>query len=950
MAKVILKCRYLKAGHSAHSENLVKYIATREGVEKLDDAWKAKPVTKAQQKLIIELLQDFPDAERSYEYQDYLRSPTQGNASEFISRTIEENADLIDKKDNYVRYIALRPHVEKVGAHGLFTSSDSPVDLDRVASEVANHQGIVWTNVLSIQRDDASRLGFDKADAWRRMLRAQAPAMASSMKIPLKDLRWYASFHNEGHHPHCHIIAYSAGKEPYMNTDAILKLKASFAHEIFKQDQLQIYEQQTRYRDSLTTEARAIVAEMVSQINAGTYQDKQVETLMQELAKRLANTSGKKVYGYLSQANRNIVNSIVDALSKDPKIASLYDLWFEQRCQIVSFYQDTDPEKVPLSENDVFKTVRNAVVKEATRILEKPTAIVLTEEPLPDEPTEIIGEEAPAVVDTTPMELPIPASTDERQPPPAEESPKPPPLFGKRKKDTWWNETYMEARKYLYGTKDSLPNFPKALQLMDAEAKAGNGLAMHDLGKMYLSGLGCDKDEEAAQQWFASAMSAFLKMEATAKSKDYWQYRIGKLHSYGYGTPQDYGQSAVWFTKAVAANNPFAAYALGGQYYRGQGVEQDFQKAFAHFLSAATHESKPNAYAQYQLGAMCKDGIGTEVDKARSELWYQEAYKGFLAIEQQMADDKLYYRLGSMNMHGVGTPKDLLKAKEYYEKAIALDNVDALYGLGKLYLDESFPEHDAAKAVILLKKAAAQDHTYAQYTLGKLLFQGEVTEKNIPEALQWLNKAAEAGNAYAQYFLGKALLYSEDIPHDAARGIHLLEEAAAQENISAHYTLGKVFADGEAAPQDIARAIAHLEEAAKHGFSPAQYKLAKLLLAENRTEEAVKWLEEAIQDNNQYAQYLLGKMLLFGQNIEKDVERGMALLQASAAQGNEYAQRIINNYGKHPVGLIGARLFASLGRIIQNQIQEDNKEAAIIDRKLRQKIAEKKQAHGLKMG
>ncbi len=950
MAKVILKCRYLRAGNSAHSENLVKYIATRDGVERLDDAWKAKPVSKAQQKLIAQILHDFPDAQRTYEYQDYLKSPTQGNASDFISRALEENADLIDKKDNYVKYIAMRPHVEKEGAHGLFTSTDSPIDLDQIAAEVAQHPGIVWTNVLSIKREDAARLGYDKLDAWRKLIRSQAPAMASSMKIPLQDLRWYAAMHNEGHHPHCHIVAYSAGKEPYMNTESIIKLKAAFAHEMFKQDQFQIYEQQTQYRDSLTHEAKDIIAAMVSQINAGTYENKQVETLMQELAKRLANTSGKKVYGYLSQANRNIVNAIVDELSKDPQIALLYDLWFEQRCQIVRFYQDTNPEKIRLSQNDVFKPIRNAVVKEAQRILEQPAVTVLTEEPLPDEPAEIVGEEAPAVVDTTPMELPIPATTDEKEPPPAEESPKPAPLFGKKKKDTWWNETYMEARKYLYGTKDSLLDFPKALQLMEAEAKAGNGLAMHELGKMYLSGLGCDKNEEVAQQWFSAAMTAFLKMESTEKNKDYWQYRIGKLHSYGYGTPQDYEQSAAWFTKAVAANNPFAAYALGGQYYRGQGVEQDSQKAFAHFLAAATHESKPNAYAQYQLGAMCKDGIGTEVDKAQSERWYQEAYRGFLAIEQQMADDKLYYRLGSMNMHGIGTEKDLLKAKEYYEKAIALDNVDALYGLGKLYLDESFPEHDAAKAVILLKKAASQDHTYAQYTLGKLLFQGEVTEKNIPEALQWLNKAAEAGNAYAQYFLGKAMLYSEDIPHDAARGIRLLEEAAAQENIYAHYTLGKVFADGEAAPQDIARAITHLEEAAKHGFSPAQYKLAKLLLAENRTEEAVKWLEQAILDDNQYAQYLLGKMLLFGQYIEKDVERGMALLQASAAQGNEYAQRIINNYGKRPVGLMGARLFASLGRIIQNQIQEDNKQAAHIDRKLRQKIEEKKQAHGLKMG
>ncbi len=950
MAKIIFKWRYLKPGPSEHSHNLIKYIARRDGVDKIDDSWKLKPATAGQQKLITQLVKDFPDCKSSYEYQDFMEHPTKGNASEFITRTIEDNADAIGKKDNYVKYIAMRPHVEKLGSHGLFTDENVAINLDSVAQEVAQHQGNVWTNVLSLRREDAARLGFEKGETWRDLLRGQADKMAVAMKIPLTDLRWYAAFHNEGHHPHCHIVCYSAGKTPYATEKSMTELKAVFAREIFRQDRIQIYELQTQYRDRLALESRNLVQEIVNSINAGTYQNPNVERLLEDLNRRLQNHKGKMQYGYLSATTKNVVNGIIDELEKDPRIAELYNLWYEQQCQITRIYQDAQPQKIPISSNKVFRPVQNSVIQEALRLDMKTADRVLAEESLPDDPDETVGEDAPVLVDTTPAELPLPASTDEILPPPVEEPPKTFPLHGRRKKDNWWTEEYKQARTFLYGTKDMLPDFQRALQLMEAEAKVGNGLAMHDLGKMYLSGLGCNKNEEAAQQWFASAMSAFLKMESTEKNKDYWQYRIGKLHSYGYGTPQDYTQSAAWFGKAVAANNPFAAYALGGQYYRGQGVEQDSQKAFAHFLAAATHESKPNAYAQYQLGAMCKDGIGTEANKAQSELWYQEAYRGFLAIEQQMADDKLYYRLGSMNMHGIGTEKDQLKAKEYYEKAIALDNVDALYGLGKLYLDESFPEHDAAKAVILLKKAAAQDHTYAQYTLGKLLFQGEVTEKNIPEALQWLNKAAEAGNAYAQYFLGKALLYSEDIPHDTARGIQLLEEAAAQENIYAHYTLGKVFSDGEAVPQDIARAIAHLEEAAKHGFSPAQYKLAKLLLAENRTEEAVKWLEEAIQDNNQYAQYLLGKMLLFGQNIEKDVERGMALLQASAAQGNEYAQRIINNYGKRPVGLMGARLFASLGRIIQNQIQEDNKEAAIIDRKLRQKIAEKKQALGLKLG
>ena len=98
MAKFILKWRYIKSGSAKHSTNLVKYIATREGVERCDESWKHQPATQEQQRLIKELTNDFPDSVDSFEYQDYISKPTKSSASEFISRTIEENVDLIGKK------------------------------------------------------------------------------------------------------------------------------------------------------------------------------------------------------------------------------------------------------------------------------------------------------------------------------------------------------------------------------------------------------------------------------------------------------------------------------------------------------------------------------------------------------------------------------------------------------------------------------------------------------------------------------------------------------------------------------------------------------------------------------------------------------------------------------------------------------------------------------------
>jgi len=956
MAKIILKCRYLKPGASAHSQNLIKYIARRDGVDKIDDTWKCLPVSAGQKKLIKDILHDFPNAKQSYEYQDYISAPNRGNASEFISRAIEENVDLISKRENYVQYIAKRPRVEKYGSHGLFTDANIHINLDGVAKEVSEHQGIVWTNILSLRREDAARLGFEKGEAWRDLIRGQAEKMAEAMKIPLEDLRWYAAFHNESHHPHCHIVAYSAGKEPYMSQQGMLKLKSSFAREIFKQDRIQLYELQTQFRDDLNLQAKDIVAEIIQQINSGCYQNESVEAMMLELNRRLRETKGKKVYGYLPEPMRNLVNGIIDELSKDSRISALYDLWYEQQCQIVKIYQDAAPEKIPLSQNKVFQPIRNAVIKEAMGIDMSQSKIQITEDALSDESMIIKNADAPSCIDTRPFETPLEPSTDDKLPPPlVEDSDTNRFSFSEfRKKDNWWSNQYKVARHYLYGTKVEPPDLNQAFILMQSEAQSGNGLAMYDLGRMYLLGLGCDKNESVASSFFRDALAAFERMEKTAKNADYWQYRIGKIYACGHGVEQNYTTAATWFEKAVASNNPFATYSLAGQFLRGQGVEQDDSRAFGLYSIAANHSAKPNAYAQYQLGLMRRDGIGTEVNKGISDNWYTKAYQGFLRIEQDMADDKLYYRLGSMNLHGTGTPVDLSKAKEYFEKAVQLGNTDALYGLGKLYLDSAFDGNNITKAVFYLTKAANENHTFAQYTLGKLLLKGEIVERNVQKAVWWLQKASDADNSYAKYLLGKTYVTGNGVETNIAQGIELLKQAAGQGNIYAHFFLGKILADGIITPQEIQEAIYYLTIAAEKEFAPAQYRLAKLYLSlpenSDNTQSAINLLDRAVAQQNQYAQYQLGKMLLYGQRVERDIDRGMELLKASAAQGNEYAARIVNNYGRKPVGLASIRLLASLTNLFQENIERDQIKVNLIDRKLRRKIEEKKQALGIRMG
>lgn len=973
MAKLITKFKFIKPGSKAGS--YLKYIATREGVDKIDDSKKNLPASQKQKDLIAQILRDFPDAKEMHEYDDYLRTMIVGDASEFITRALEDNAQEMMSGKTYADYIATRPRAQRFGSHGLFTDDGVEIKLSKISEELNLHEGNVWTAILSLRREDAARLGFDDGYRWRDMLRTQTEALSKNLKIPLENLRWFAAYHDESHHPHVHLIAYStAPSEGYLTKQGVNNLRSSFAKDIFAQDLLCVYERQTEHRDALKAESRKLMGEIITKINTGTYDNPAVETLLVKLADRLSKTSGKKVYGYLKADVKDLIDSIVDELAKDERLAALYDLWYEKREAVIQTYTKEMPDRVPLSQNQEFKSIRNAVIQEAMNI----AADRIEDEDDADAPEPQEDEMPDDIPYSEPTESDIPSPSSGRG--------------GKNK--SWWTDAYKEARNYLYGTKTAPPDPQKAFALMSTEAATGNGFAMHDLGRMYLSGLGCSEDEAAAQEWFRKAFAAFTAKEKTEKKKDYFQYRIGKLYSFGYGVEQDYTKAAEWYEKAVSENNPFAAYSLGSLYWRGQGVEQDDTQAFKLYEIAANHDEKPNAYAMYELGRMYKDGIGTVPDKASSVKWYAAAYKGFLAIEQNMADDKLYYRIGQMNLTGTGTERDLSKAKDYFEKAAALDNADALYGLGRLYLNKDFAECDTQKALGYLITAAQKGHSYAQYTLGKLFLKDEIVKQNVDYALRWLEEAVRQDNTDAQCLLGKVLLQGEVIEQDVDRAVALLSKANESCSSYAAYLLGKAYLDGTALPQDIPEAIRLLTESADKGFTPAEYLLGKLLYKGEvipqdigkalfyleraagkeqpyaaylagkilLTEDAVKDVPKAIrllkiaaQYGNDFAEYQLGKLYLYGKDVQQDYAEAIRWLTSSAEHGNQYAEQLLHSIrsNKNWSAAMGAfRLLHHISRIIQNRLEDERrgKGGALIDRKLRRKIQDKKEALGIKEG
>ena len=370
MPRLVTKFRYLNPSRTEKRGGFARYIGSRDGVELVDDSYAYAPATKKQLSMIKKILRDIPSSVDLPEYNSFTADPNYGNASGFISRVIEVHREQVQNQKTYASYIATRPGAQRYGAHGLFTDEGKVVKLAKVAKELNAYKGKMWTAVFSLKREDAERLGFDEGERWKDLLRAHKQEFSDQFHIPMQDLKWYAAFHNESHHPHCHLIIYAEHEnEGYLSKEGVAFLRASLAQDIFAQDLICEYQAQTESRDMLRSFSRERIAEIVEQLNDGTCDNAEMNEKLIALALRLSSTGGKKVYGYLPADAKELVDSVVDALERDERIAALYDQWYMCRENVLRTYTDSFPQRLPLRENPEFRVIKNTIIREAMKIV-----------------------------------------------------------------------------------------------------------------------------------------------------------------------------------------------------------------------------------------------------------------------------------------------------------------------------------------------------------------------------------------------------------------------------------------------------------------------------------------------------------------------------------------------------------------------------------------------------
>mgnify|MGYP006968528985 FL=1 len=364
MPKIIVTSRYLKSGSKKNLANYVRYIATREGSVAVKNIDENAPATKNQQELILSLLNDFPDSKDLFEYEDYVKNPTVKNGSALISEVIDRNMDRLTNRENYVGYLANRPGAVKFNTHGLFSQTNEPINLEKVAKEIANHGGNVWTHVVSLRRDDAQKMGYDNLTAWRELVKRQIPSIAKNQKIDLKNLRWYAAFHDKKTNPHVHIIVYSQNeREGFLTNHGIEKIRSGFANDIYSDELHHIYEQQTDLRNLLKKESEQLMKQLAEKVSQNKNFDVELIDLVLKLHNQLVESKGKKVYGYLKSDVKKTVDEIFARLADNESVKKMYELWCVMEQQKHDVYSSAKVEFPSLVDNKEFKSVKNMIVQ-----------------------------------------------------------------------------------------------------------------------------------------------------------------------------------------------------------------------------------------------------------------------------------------------------------------------------------------------------------------------------------------------------------------------------------------------------------------------------------------------------------------------------------------------------------------------------------------------------------
>ena len=180
--------------------------------------------------------------------------------------------------------------------------------------------------------------------------------------------------------------------------------------------------------------------------------------------------------------------------------------------------------------------------------------------------------------------------------------------------DDFDNIVYLYNRAIdLLNGEQSQKSDQKAFEFLTVAAEWNYLPAQQDLGIMYLTGRGVNRDFKKAFLLFENAANNGLSES---------QFNLGLMYQRGDGVKVNYQKSFSWFLKSANQNNKNAQYELALIYLNGGIVPQDGKKGFNWMLRSAENG---NSAAQFNTAILYGRGAGVETSLDKYSYWLQKA-------------------------------------------------------------------------------------------------------------------------------------------------------------------------------------------------------------------------------------------------------------------------------------------------------------------------------------
>ena len=875
-------------------------MATRPGVifEDKSEAWMNKEATEKQKNLIEETLELNPELKELLEYEDYKLNPTIANASELLDAAKENMMNSEFEASTLVQYMAERPGVVKKAGHGLF-SFDGTADLEAAKKIVENHPGQIWTNIVSLRREDAHRLGYETQEAWKDAVCCVLPDIQRAMKISPEQFRWYAAFHNTGRHPHIHLMIFSAdGKSGFLNKEGIRNIKQAFSTHIFAEERTHIYSMKDEYRQKMKDYTEQKVEKLIREIDANPTPDNapELEKKMKRLSDALKDYKGKAVYQYLPKNLKAMADDVMIEFSKEKRVHEIYSSWCSLENELQEMYKNNPDDPELLVNNKAFLPIKNEIIRQAHRLAKqavfKEKAATLAG--IPEERIPWLSEEQTDSLLRKAFEAEYPEFSE----------------YLDKAEQGDIEAQYRIGRLYFYGFEDMKKDYREGKRWLKKAADSGHPLAVFELGKMKLQSKKTMERLEGQEQlllafreikeeaengrfYAEKAMAEYyqkgLIFEADPDMAEDWLKRAEEHQSMQQSMYSRYAshywidedeELEQWFNRTEQAREQSRKdKAEASEWYRN-GKENlktgNTEKAKEYFRQAA---DKGHTFAQYQMGKICMEEMEACQDETQREslaeesrLYYAKALNGFLKAEAENGDVLYQSIIARMYYNGLGTEQDYEKAFVYYLKAAEQNDPDAQYRVGRMFLSGEGTEQNTSKAIEWLEKAANQNNPFAQYALGKIYFDGEYVPEDLKQAYSWLKKASDNHHCFADYILGKMYDEGRGVPKDSNTADtyynnalkSFIKKEAKSKDLMLQNLIARMYYNRLGTEQNFEKAFIYYLKAAEQDDPDAQYRVGRMFLSGEGTEQNIPKAKEyfrlAADNDHVFAQYQMGRI------------------------------------------------------------------------------------------